>query len=205
MYYIINGLNKNIVLVANKMRTVKQILQLLFIFFFIYHLSSCSKSSDSGSGYYLKASFDGEAKTFNSKVTAQKSQDFTGHYSLYITGLNNLPASGTPGNHTEQATLMLWSDKPDFTGGNTFTTVEQNGTTPANNFVYVSAFSGNAADTWASTYSFSSVKETLNCTITEETTSYIKGNFSTVIYQGVDSPIVSKTVSSGEFYAKFYP
>ena len=190
---------------ANKLRTVKQILQLLFIFFFIYHLSSCSKNSDSGSGYYLKASFDGAAKTFNSNVTAQYGQDYTGHYSLYISGINKVSASGMPVSNSEQATLGLWSDKQDFTVGKTFTTVEQNGTTPANNFVWVSVFSGIPGDIWASTCSSPLVQETLNGTITELTTSYVKGSFSTVIYQGVDSPIVSKTVTSGEFYAKFYP
>jgi hypothetical protein len=200
----INSLNKNIVLAANKIRTVKQILQPLCIFFFICHLSSCSKSSHSV--LYLKAKFDGTEKTFNSiPVTAQYQQDYKGHYSLVITGIDKVSASGFPVSNSEQASLTLWSDLQDFSAGKTFTTVEQNGTTPANNFWYVSAFSGLFSDNWTSTYSFSPVKESLNCTITELTNSYVKGNFSTVIYQGVDSPIVSKTVSSGEFYAKFYP
>jgi hypothetical protein len=192
-------------LAANKMRTIKQILLPVCIFFLINFFSSCSRSSNSDSVYYLKASFDGTTKTFNSTVTAQKSQDFTGHYSLTISGLTIATASGTPTSKSEEATLMLWSDQQDFAAGKTFTTVEQQLPLPANIFEWVSEFSGIPDDTWRSSYSFSSVTETFNCTITELTVSYVKGNFSTVIYKGVDSPIVSKTITSGEFYAKFYP
>ena len=182
---------------------MKNILYLTLIISFASFLSSCSKSSGSDSGYYLKASFDGTAKSFNSvPVIAVKSWDGTGNYNLYITGFSNLPTSGIPTSNTEEASLTLWSDKDDFIAGKTFTSVEVNGV-PVNNFVYVSVGTNPIpGNSWTSTYDFSSVKESFSCTITEVTSTYIKGSFSTTIYQGVESPIVSKNVTNGEFYAK---
>ena len=190
-------------LTANKLRAIKEIFPSVSILFFMGLLSSCSRSS-AGSGYYMRASFDGTERTFNSTVIAQQSQDFTGHYSLLISGMTNTSASGTPTAKSEEAKLWLWSDKQDFAAGKTFTTVEQL-PVPANIFEWDSALNGNAGDIWSSAYSFSPVTETFHCTITELTSIYVKGNFSSVIYQGVDSPIVSKMITSGEFYAKFMP
>ncbi len=48
------------------------------------------------------------------------------------------------------------------------------------------------------------LSESFSCTITEATSTYVKGTFSGVLYMATDSAVVSKTVDGGEFYAKFY-
>jgi hypothetical protein len=172
---------------------MKTILKLIFIFLFIGAVISCNKTSNSGSGYYLKAKFDGTAKTFNTQVLAAKVNLGTDMYSLTISGIGN----------SEEGVLSLWSDKDDFTAGKTFT-IDALGGTTKNIFGYTSPLgSSDPANIWSSTYDFGSVNESLTCTITEATSVYIKGTFSTVIYEQNDTAVISKTVTEGQFYAKF--
>lgn len=156
---------------------------------------SCKKSNDgdSSGSYYMKAKFDGSSKEFNSTVVATKSNLGVGIYSLVITGLSG----------TEQSALSLWSDKDDFIAGKTFTINALNGTTY--NLLAFLAPVGSSTPTsqWTSTYSYGVVPQSLQCTITEATTTYIKGTFSSVIYQNNDVQVAKKTVTEGQFYAKF--
>jgi hypothetical protein len=172
---------------------MKSILKLIFIFFFIALAISCKKSSNSSSSYYLKANFDGTSKAFNSQVIAVKSNLGTGMYNLSITGIAS----------TEEGALTLWSDQDDFNAGKTFT-IDALGGTTKNLFAYTSPIgSSDASSIWSSTYDYAVVNESLTCTITEATSAYIKGTFSTVIYENTDASVVSKTITEGQFYAKF--
>ena len=56
---------------------------------------------------------------------------------------------------------------------------------------------------WVSAYDYGTVPETFQCTITDATATYIKGTFSGVIYQNNSSDVVSKTITEGQFYAKY--
>jgi|SRR5690242_3848902 hypothetical protein len=157
-------------------------------------ITSCNKSSSSGSGnFYMKAQFDGSAKTFNSTVGAIKSNLGNGDYTLIISGL------GTK----EQLSLSLWSDKDDFTAGKTFTLNALGGTT-YNILAYVAPLgSSDPMSQWTSIYDYGNVPESFQCTITEATSTYIKGTFSGPIYENNSSAVSSKTVTEGEFYAKY--
>jgi hypothetical protein len=124
---------------------------------------------------------------------ATKSNLGAGIYSLVITGLTG----------TEQGAISLWSDKDDFTAGKTFTIDALSGTTN-NLFAFVAPVgSSTPSSQWTSTYSYGVVPESFQCTITEATTTYIKGTFSSVIYQNNDALVAKKTVTEGQFYAKF--
>jgi hypothetical protein len=173
---------------------MRSILKLFVILFITGIMISCKKSSTSS--YYLKANFDGTAKTFNTSVIAAKSNLGTDMYNLSIVGLN-----GT----TEEGALDLWSDKDDFTAGKTFTIdVVVGGSATKNVFAYTAPLgSSDPANIWTSTYDLGVVNETLTCTITEATTAYVKGTFSTVIYENIENPVTSKVITEGQFYAKY--
>jgi hypothetical protein len=169
----------------------------LFVFACVitFTFTSCKKSSssDSSGSYYMKASFDGSAKTFNKTVAALKGNLGNGYYSLIITGLGS----------AEQLSLTLWSDKDDFTAGKTFTLAALGGTTD-NILAYIAPLgSSDPVSQWTSVYEYGSVSESFQCTITEATSAYIKGTFSGVIYQNNSSEVASKTVTEGQFYAKY--
>ncbi|HSN09226.1 MAG TPA: hypothetical protein VLS85_09310 [Hanamia sp.] len=169
----------------------------LFIFAIViaFTITSCKKSSTSGTsgGYYLNAKFDGSSKSFNTTVTAIKSNLGNGTFSLIIVGV-------TP---AEELGLTLWSDKDDFTAGKTFTLDALGGTT-YNMIAYAAPLgSSDPMSQWVSTYDYGTVPESFQCTITEATSAYIKGTFSGVIYQNNNSTVASKTVTGGQFYAKF--
>ena len=156
--------------------------------------TSCKKSSSSSnSSYYMKAKFDGSSKSFNKTVAAIKANLGNGSYSLIITGLSS----------TDQMALMLWSDKDDFNAGKTFT-LEALGGTTYNERTYAAPLgSSDPMSQWVSTYDYGTVPETFQCTITEATATYIKGTFSGVIYQNNNSDVASKTITEGQFYAKY--
>ena len=173
----------------------KQFSLLLFSFVIALTFTSCKKSSTSAnsSDYSLTAKFDGKSKSFNTTVAALKANLGSDTYSLIITGV-------TP---TEELALTLWSDKDDFTAGKTFTLNALGGTT-YNLMVYAAPLgSSNPMSQWTSTYDYGTVDETFQCTITEATSAYIKGTFSGVIYQNNNSTVASKTITEGQFYAKF--
>ena len=141
----------------------------------------------------MNAKVDGSAKTFNKTVAALKGNLGNGTYSLIITGLGS----------SEQLSLSLWSDKDDFTAGKTFTLDALGGTT-YNILAYAAPLgSSDPMSQWASVYDYGSVSESFQCTITEATSDYIKGTFSSVIYQNNSSAVASKTVTEGGFYAKY--
>jgi len=172
---------------------MKSISKFLFIVTLTGLLFSCKKSSNSSSSYYVKANFDGTEKNFNTSAMAMKSKLGDATYNLTITGLTN----------SEEGAITLWSDKDDFIAGKTYGIEALNGTT--NNILsYVSPLgSSDASSMWTSTYSYGSVNQSFSCTITEATSTYVKGTFSGVIYQNIESSVVSKTVTSGSFYAKY--
>ena len=172
---------------------MKSILKFLFIVAFTGFLFSCKKSSESTtSSYYVKANFDGTEKNFNTSATAMKSKLADSVYNLTITGVTE----------TEEGAITLWSKQDDFVTGKTYTIEASNGST--NILSYVSPLgSSDAASTWTSTYSYGTVEMSFSCTITETTSTYVKGTFSGVIFQNIESSIVSKNVTSGSFYAKF--
>jgi hypothetical protein len=172
---------------------MKSILKIALVLLVLGFATSCKKSSNSSSSYYMKANFDGNDKEFNSQVMALKSNLGTDMYNLTITGITG----------TEESVLTLWSDKDDFTAGKTFTIDALNGTTK-NIYAYTSPLgSSDPASIWTSTYDYGVEDETLSCTITEATSTYIKGTFSSVIYQNTDAAVAKKTITEGQFYAKF--
>lgn len=166
----------------------------LFAFMIAATFTSCKKSSTSeNSGdYHLNANIDGKAKSFNTTAMALKSDLGNGIYSLVITGMTS----------NEQLALSLWSDKDDFTAGKTFSLNALGGTT-YNILAYAAPLgSSDPMSQWTSTYDNGIVPESFQCTITEATSTYIKGTFSGVIYQN-NAVVASKTVTEGQFYAKF--
>jgi hypothetical protein len=156
---------------------------------------SCKKDSDSSNpgNYYFKAKLDGSSTDFSTNVSAIKAKLAQEIYSLTIIGITS----------TEECGITLWSDKDDFTAGKTFTIDALNGTT-VNSILYASPIGSSAPNSqWTSTYLYSTVPEGLTCTITEATATYIKGTFSGVIYQNNEVAVIKKSITEGQFYAKF--
>ena len=173
---------------------MKSILKIITFFALTVIIFSCKKSSISTSGYYFKGNFNGSPKTFNTTVLASKSNMGNGTYSLSIVGATT----------SEEAGPVLWSDQDNFTAGNTYPISALDGQT-FNSLSYLSPLGSSAPSSlWNTTYDFGNVSESFSCTITEATSTYVKGTFSGVLYMATDSAIVSKTVDGGEFYAKFY-
>lgn len=177
---------------------MKNILHFICILSISIITLSCSKDSSSApvDSYYLTAKFDGTTKQFNTTVGAFKTNIAEGMYNLTITGISGL------GVGAEQGTIILWSEKDDFTAGKVFT-IEALGGTTYNVLTYNTTLGiSDLTKLWTSTYIFGGVPETFTCTITESTSTYIKGTFSGVIYQN-DIPVNKKTVTEGQFFAKF--
>lgn len=168
-----------------------------FVFFtFGIVFFSCQKSSnsDSGSGYVFKGNYEGVEKSFNISLLASKSSLDSATYYLTIVGASDSEASA----------IVLWSDQDNFTAGSTYSMSALNGR--ENNYLsYCSQQGSSAPDSnWNTTYNFSHVSQSFNCTITEITSAYVKGTFSGVLYMSTDSAIVTKTIEGGQFYAKFF-
>jgi hypothetical protein len=173
---------------------MKSILKIIALFALTIFIFSCKKSSSNSSSYYFKGNYNGSAKTFNTSVLASKSNLGNGTYSLTIVGATSSEESG----------LVLWSDQDNFTAGTTYPISALDGQTN-NSLSYVSPLGSSAASSlWNTTYDYGNVSESFSCTITEATSTYVKGTFSGVLYMATDSAVVSKTVDGGEFYAKFY-
>lgn len=173
---------------------MKSTLKLTVLFVLSAMIFSCKKSSSSSSSYFLSGNFNGTAKTFNTTVTASKTNLGSGIYSLTIVGLSK----------TEESGLELWSDQDNFVAGTTYPVSALNGTTN-NSLSYVSPLGSSAPSSiWNTTYDFGNVNQSFTCTITEATSTYVKGTFSGVIYMATDSAVVSQSVTNGQFYAKFF-
>ena len=173
---------------------MKSIFKIIVLFTITLLTFSCKKSSSSSSGYYFKGSFDGSEKTFNTTVLASKNNLGNGTYSLTIVGATTAEESG----------LVLWSDQDNFTAGTTYPLSALDGQT-YNSLSYVSPLGSSAASSlWNTTYDYGNAPESFSCTITEATSTYVKGTFSGVLYMATDSAVVTKTVTGGEFYAKYY-
>ncbi len=173
---------------------MKTTLKLIFLFTLSAMIFSCKKSSNSTSGYYFKGSYDGTPKTFNTAVTASKSNLGSGIYSLTIVGATT----------AEESALQLWSDQDNFTAGSTYT-VTPTGVDSYNSLSYLSPLGSSAASSiWNTVYDYGTPPQGFSCTITEVTATYIKGTFSGILYMSTDSAVVSKTVTNGEFSAKFF-
>lgn len=189
MYYL-----QQISVINQTIQSMKSILKTITLFALFIFVFSCKKSSNSSSVYYFKGNFNGSAKTFNTSVLATKANMGNGTYSLTIVGASNSEESG----------LVLWSDQDNFTAGTTYPISALGGQT-SNSLSYVSPLGSSAPSSiWNTTYDYGNAPETFSCTITEATSTYIKGSFSGVLYMATDSAVVSKTVDGGEFYAKFY-
>jgi hypothetical protein len=172
---------------------MKSNMRLIAVLVFAGFILSCNKSSSSSSAYYFKANFDGTPKNLSSTCVAAVSVLGTGIYNLTIVGTNA----------NEEAAITLWSDQDNFTAGTTYQIPALNGTA-MNSLSYVYPLgSSNPMSNWNSSYSFGTVPESFTCTITESTSAYVKGTFSGVIYMSTDSAVVSKSVTVGEFYAKY--
>lgn len=173
------------------MRTTLKLIALFAITVMIF---SCKKSSNSSSGYYFKGTYDGTPKTFNTAVTASKTNLGSGIYSLTIVGATT----------AEESAIVLWSDQDNFTAGSTYT-ITPTGVDTYNSLSYVSPLGSSAPSSiWNTSYDYGVVDQSFSCTITEVTSSYIKGTFSGVLYMNTDSAVVTKAVSGGQFYAKFF-
>jgi hypothetical protein len=172
---------------------MKTTLKLIVILSFSVLIFSCKKSSSSSSTYFFSGSFNGTSKTFNTTVIAAKTNLGSGIYNLTIVGTNK----------NEESALTLWSDQDNFTAGTTYNISALNGTTN-NSLSYVSPIgSGAPSSIWNTTYDLGNVDQSFTCTITEATSTYVKGTFSGVLYMDTDSAVVSQTVTTGQFYAKY--
>jgi hypothetical protein len=172
---------------------MKSITKVLFLFLFSVLIFSCKKSSSSTSSYYVKGTLDGTAKNLTTTALAAKSNLGSGIYNLTIVGTST----------TEELAISLWSDQDNFTAGSTYS-IDALGGTTKNTLSYVSPIGSSAPSSlWNSTYDFGTVQESFTCTITDATSAYVKGTYSGTIYMATDSAVVSKTVTLGEFYAKF--
>ena len=141
----------------------------------------------------MTANIDGKAKSFNTTVMALKSDLGSGMYNLTISGMGS----------ADQLVVTLWSDKDDFTAGKTFT-IDASEVSSYNILAYAAPLgTSEPMNQWVSTYDYGTVPESFQCTITEATSAYIKGTFSGVIYQNNEANVASKTVTGGQFYAKF--
>jgi hypothetical protein len=173
---------------------MKTPLRLLLLMAFSVMIFSCKKSNSSTSSYYFTGTYNGTAKTFNTTVTASKVNLGTGLYSLTIAGLSK----------TDESALELWSDQDNFVAGTTYV-VQSSVAGSENSLSYVSPLGSSAPSSiWNTSYDFGSVNESFTCTITDATSTYVKGTFSGTIYMNTDSAVVTQTVTSGQFYAKFY-
>lgn len=153
---------------------------------------SCSKSGGSSTSYTYTADFDGQQKTFNKQVIASKSKLADQMYSLTITGIAN----------SEESALALWSDKDDFTAGKTFSASALDGTT-YNSLNFMSPMgSSDPSNLWSSADKEDAGSQSFQCTITEATSSYVKGTFSGTIYNSSDG-VTNKVITNGQFYAKY--
>jgi hypothetical protein len=172
---------------------MKSITKTLVVILVACLLFSCKKSSNVSSAYYFKGNFNGTSKNMNTTVIAAKSNLGSGIYNLTIVGSSKIEEGG----------ITLWSDQDNFTAGTTYNIPALNNTTD-NSLSYINPIgSSSPTSIWNSTYSYGAAAESFTCTITEATSTYIKGTFSGTIYMSTDSAVVSQTVSAGEFYAKF--
>jgi hypothetical protein len=173
------------------MKLTLRLIALLSISVFVL---SCKKSSDSSSsGYYFKGDFNGKSKSFNTSVLATKSNLGGGYYSIIIGGATT----------AESSAITLWSNQDDFVAGKTYG-IESVDNTTFNSLSYISPL-GSAAPSsiWNTSYD-GNVTQSFTCTITEATSTNIKGTFSGLIYMQTDSAVVMQNVTNGEFNAKFY-
>jgi hypothetical protein len=176
-----------------KNQNMKTTLKLIVLFSLSVLIFSCKKSNNSSSNYSFSGTYNGTSKSFNTTVVAAKSNLGAGIYNLTIVGTNQ----------KEESAITLWSDQDNFTAGTTYNISALNGTTE-NSLSFVSPI-GSAAPSsiWNTTYDWGVVNESFTCTITEATSTYVKGTFSGVIFMDSDSAVVSQTVTTGQFYAKF--
>ena len=176
---------------------MKKIFPLFLIAALAIFFASCKKDNNNNGGggdYYVKAKFDGQLKEFSSSpATVVKSKLAEGMYAMIIGGVST----------NEQFNIALWSDKDDFQAGKTFA-LEAPEVSSYNTLAYVSPIGSAAPENmWTSIYQYGVVTETLSVTITEATSSYIKGTFSGIIYQNNESTPNSKQITEGVFSAKF--
>lgn len=181
-------------LTIEKLKHMKPTLKLIVLFSLSALIISCKKSSSgSSSSYYVKGNYNGTSKSFNTNVVAAKSNLGVGIYNLTIVGANP----------TEESAITLWSDQDNFTAGTTYNIDALNGTTN-NSLSYLSPIgSADPTSIWNTTYDYGNVNQSFTCTITEATSAYVKGTFSGILYMNTDSAVVTQTVTTGEFYAKF--
>jgi hypothetical protein len=142
--------------------------------------TSCKKDSNNPSASF-KASFDGSEKVFSKASNAQR--NVLGNYSLVITGITS---------NNETISLMLVSDQ-DFTVGASYSVA----TSPSNDLVYV----GTDTNGWSASFAPTQDATKFDCTITEISSTEVKGTFSGDLYSSIDGS--KMTVSNGAFSAKF--
>lgn len=142
--------------------------------------TSCKKDSNNPSSSF-QASFDGSTKVFSKAATAQR--NVLGNYSLVVTGITN---------NNETVSLVLVSAR-DFTAGSSYSV----STSANNDLVYV----GTDTHGWSASMAPTQAAMKFDCTITEISSTEVKGTFSGDLYSSVDGS--KMTVSGGVFTAKF--
>jgi len=170
-------------------------LSFLLLCFFL----SCKKSnsgSDSGS-YHVTASLDGSAKTFNLTTVATTITN-GGYTSVGVTGI----ASATTGETMSVTITNTPSGKPIVAGTYTDTMA---------NFAIAAAYRLNTTTTYFGATNVTQaaisigrpVVNHLKIVITSIDASTVKGTFSGDLFLNSDPTAAKKTVTSGDFYAKF--
>ena len=174
---------------------MKKIFPVILFACFALFLSSCKKdsSNNNGSDYFIRTKFNGEQKEFKVNVVAVKGALASNVFSLVINGNNS----------NEQFNISLWSDKDDFQAGKTFS-FEAPEVSSYNALAYTAPIgSADPQNMWVTSYMWGVVPETMTVTITEATSTYIKGTFSGTIYQDIETSVNSKAITEGSFSAKF--
>jgi len=157
---------------------------------FAVTIISCSKNSSTPDVYEFKADFNGTEQVFTVLASAAETTP-AGLFSMTLIGVGA----------TESISLNLWSDKDDFVTGKTFTIQGPSG--KENIMAYGPNGSTDSTQSYFSYFNYGTVGKQLDCTITERTSTYIKGTFSGYLYknqQGVPQKI---EVTNGTFYARF--
>jgi hypothetical protein len=180
-------------------------------------ITGCKKTNDannnnpgSGTDYFLKFKADGTQKEFKSSALIQllkKNND--GLYSAVLEGYKDYAGQGTK----DELGMIILSDDPIVQGssyqdpqkcvnvnGDTLTKLIMNFNDPSNNG-YLSM--GTLADKNGVITLFPNVVADAKLTISELTSDYAKGTFSSTVYLSTDATLTTKiNITDGEFYLK---
>lgn len=155
-------------------------------------LLSCSKEMEStAENFYFKAKFNGTEKNFTTKSYA----------TIYQVGGKQV-LSILAGKGNETSSISLWTVDGAYKAGSCFGTGSP-GCSNSNSFDYTSnQLSGREDASWGSVDLLDNSPEKFECKITEITSTYIRGTFTTDLYKRQSPVPLKMAVTDGEFYVR---